>query len=91
MSGIRIEHHPDQGRLDALGVFAWPVWTKEISSFPWHYDSAETCYVVGGEVVVTPEHGAPAPIGVGDLAIFPAGMSCTWEVRAPVRKHYRFD
>jgi len=72
VSGIRIEHHPDEGRLDALGVFAWPVWT---------------CYVVEGEVVVTPEHGAPVRIGVGDLAIFPARMSCTWEVHVPVRKH----
>jgi hypothetical protein len=25
-----------------------------------------------------------------DLVTFPAGMSCTWEIRTPVRKHYTF-
>ena len=25
-----------------------------------------------------------------DLVVFDAGLSCTWEVHAPVRKHYRF-
>lgn len=23
-------------------------------------------------------------------ALFDAGLSCTWDVQAPVRKHYRF-
>jgi uncharacterized cupin superfamily protein len=26
-----------------------------------------------------------------DLVRFPAGMSCTWEVRVPVRRHYSFE
>jgi len=26
----------------------------------------------------------------GDLVEFAAGLSCQWEVRAAVRKHYRF-
>ncbi|MGH8610629.1 MAG: cupin domain-containing protein [Gammaproteobacteria bacterium] len=25
-----------------------------------------------------------------DLATFPVGLSCTWDVRKPVKKHYRF-
>jgi len=29
-------------------------------------------------------------IGTGDLVTFPKGLSCQWEVRSPVRKHYRF-
>lgn len=29
-------------------------------------------------------------MGRGDLVIFPAGMRCVWDVRVPVRKHYRF-
>ena len=28
--------------------------------------------------------------GKGDLVTFPVGMSCTWKVLKPVRKHYRF-
>lgn len=30
-------------------------------------------------------------VGKGDLAVFPRGMSCTWDVRAPLKKHYNFD
>jgi uncharacterized protein len=85
-----VEHHPDVKRLEADGVTGWPVWTKEISEFDWTYDEPETCYFLEGDVVVTPRNGDPVQIGKGDLVTFPAGMSCTWKVRKPVRKHYRF-
>jgi len=87
---IRVEHNPDSARLSALGVFDWDIWTKEVSRFPWTYDSDETCYLLDGDVIVTPDGGTPTRFGKGDLVIFPAGMSCTWDIRAPVRKHYRF-
>jgi uncharacterized cupin superfamily protein len=29
-------------------------------------------------------------MGEGDLVIFPAGLSCTWEIREDVEKHYDF-
>ncbi len=90
MGEIKIERNPSRERLDQLGVFGWPIWTKEVSTFPWTYDEAETCYFLEGEVVVTPEGGEPVTVGKGDLVTFPAGMSCTWEVRRPVRKHYTF-
>jgi uncharacterized cupin superfamily protein len=90
MSTIRIEHNPSQADLDTLGVATWGIWTKEISSFPWTYDEREMCYLLEGEVIVTPDGGAPVRIAKGDLVTFPAGMSCTWEIRQPVRKHYRF-
>lgn len=64
--------------------------TKEVSVFPWIYDEREMCYLLEGEVIVTPEGGAPVRIGKGDLVTFPAGMSCTWDIRVAVRKHYRF-
>lgn len=80
---------PGEARLQALGVRDWPVWEKEVSSFPWTYDTGETCYLLEGEVIVTPEGGEPVEIRAGDLVTFPAGMSCTWEIRRPVRKHYR--
>ena len=44
-----------------------------------------------GDVTVTPDGGKPVRFGVGDLVVFPQGMSCTWEVHKAVRKHYRFD
>jgi uncharacterized cupin superfamily protein len=90
MSVIKVEPNPSEERLGQLGVRQWPIWTKEVSRFPWSYDEPETCYFLAGDVVVTPEGGAPVKVGEGDLVTFPSGMSCTWEVRKPVRKHYRF-
>ena len=80
---------PAEERLQALGVKEWPIWTKERSTFDWVYDEAETCYVLEGEVVVTTDQGCVA-IKPGDLATFPKGLRCTWQVTQPVRKHYRF-
>jgi len=28
---------------------------------------------------------------VGDLVTFPAGLSCTWDVKKALRKHYQFS
>lgn len=91
MSGIKIERSPSVKRLRELGVTDWPIWSKEISIFPWHYDSTETCYFLEGDVTVTPEGGEPVQMGKGDLVTFPSGMDCTWEIRLPVRKHYIFE
>lgn len=91
MSNIEIEHQPDAARLESLGVNDWPIWSKEASTFPWSYDATETCFFLEGDVVVTPEGGEPVRMGKGDLVRFPAGMSCTWEIRADVKKHYTFD
>lgn len=87
---VKVEKGVTQARLHDLGVKSWPIWTKEVSTFPWSYDEPETCYFLEGDVVVTPDGGAPVRIGTGDLVTFPAGMGCTWEVIVPVRKHYRF-
>lgn len=87
---IEIEHDPSPDRLRELGVEDWPIWGTGVSRFPWTYDEQETCYVLAGEVVVTPDGGEPVTVKAGDLATFPAGMSCTWDVRRPIRKHYRF-
>lgn len=91
MNEIQVERAPSQERLDSLGVFNWPVWEKENSDFPWHYDSRETCFLLEGEVEVTPENGKTVRFGAGDLVIFPAGMDCHWRITRAVRKHYRFD
>ncbi len=90
MSEIKVEKNPQPSTLDELGVRSWPIWTKEVSTFPWSYDEPETCLFLEGEVVVTPDGGAPVSVGKGDLVTFPSGMSCTWKVLKPVRKHYRF-
>ena len=91
MGKIKIERQPDERRLSSLGVRRWPIWTKERSEFPWTYDSSETCYFLEGEVVVTADDGEQVEVGKGDLVTFPRGMSCTWKVIAPVRKHFTFE
>lgn len=88
---IQVERNPSQERLAALGVTTWPTWSKEVSIFPWSYDSTETCYLLEGEVIVTPENEEPVQVNKGDLVVFPAGMTCTWDIRRSVKKHYRFD
>ena len=90
MREIRIERAASASRIAEVGCTGWPIWTKEISVFPWTYDEAETCLFLEGDVIVTPAGGTPVRVGKGDLVTFPAGMSCTWDVKAPVRKHYRF-
>ena len=90
MGEIKVEKNPSEEKLNELGVKSWGIWTKEESEFPWTYDSTETCYILEGDVVVTPDDGEAVTIGKGDLVTFPKGMSCTWKVRKPIRKHYIF-
>ena len=87
---IKVEHNPSQEKLDQLGVSSWAIWTKEISKFPWTYSSQEQFYVLEGHVVITPDGGEPVEIHAGDFVTCPAGMSCTWQVLEPIRKHYNF-
>jgi len=91
MNEILCEHRPSPAKLEVLGVYDWPIWRKEASTFPWHYDRKETCYFLKGRVIVTPEGGEPMEFRRGALVTFPAGLSCTWEIVEPVEKHYDFD
>lgn len=79
-----------EDEIKKRGVFTWPVWTKEASRFDWHYDSVEECYLLDGEVVVEPKDGKMVSFGKGDFVTFPKGLSCVWEIKKPVRKHYNF-
>jgi uncharacterized cupin superfamily protein len=76
--------------LKKMGVFEWPIWEKEVSRFPWIYDNIEECYFLEGEVMVETEDGKTVRFGKGDFVSFPKGLSCTWNVKKPVRKHYNF-
>ncbi len=88
---IYCEHKPSPAKLDVLGVYDWPIWEKEVSEFPWSYEVQESCYILRGEFIVTPEGGTPQTFKRGDLITFPAGMRCTWKILKPVEKHYHFD
>ena len=82
---------PWWGSLGAVSTIAlWMRGSKEVSVFDWEHDATETCYVLEGEVKVTTSEGETIAFGAGDLVTFPRGLKCTWEVRKPIRKHYRF-
>lgn len=87
---IEVERAISAERKAALGVEHWPVWGKEVSRFPWVYDSSETCLLIAGEVIVRAQGLEPVHLLAGDLACFPAGLACEWEILQPLRKHYRF-
>ncbi len=87
---IMIERQASEQRLDRLGVKRWPTWGAAVSRFPWTYGEVETCYILAGEVIVSPDGGEPVTLRAGDLATFPAGMSCIWNIKQAIRKHYRF-
>ncbi len=91
MDQILVEHHASPAKLDIIGVYDWPIWEKEASTFPWTYETGETCYILEGEAEITPDNGGePVTITEGDLVIFPAGLSCTWEIIEDIVKHYQF-
>jgi uncharacterized cupin superfamily protein len=80
---------PSPAEQSSLGIKSWPIWEKEVSTFPWQYDETETCYLLEGKVRVKTATET-IEFGDGDLVTFPAGLSCTWEIIKPVRKHYKF-
>lgn len=79
-----------QEQLKKMGVFGWPIWEKEVSRFPWSYDCIEECYFLEGEVSVETKDGKSVNFGKGDFVSFPKGLSCTWNIEKPVKKHYNF-
>ena len=88
---ILLERNPAPAKLEVLGVYDWPIWRKEASSFPWTYQQQETCYVLRGRFSVTPEDGETQHFKRGDLITFPQGMKCVWDIEQDVEKHYDFQ
>lgn len=76
--------------IKRLGITNWPVWEKEESNFPWHYNDKESCYFLEGEVEVE-TGGKKIFIKKGDFVIFPKGLDCEWHIIKKVKKHYNFD
>ena len=66
-----------------------PIWECEPSEFSWQYDMTETCYLLEGKVKVITEE-EEVEFGAGDMVTFTKGLSCTWQIKEKVRKHYTF-
>jgi len=79
-----------QDEMKVLGIVLWATWSKEPSTFPWSYSEKETAYIIEGDVTVTADDGESITFGAGDLVTFNAGLSCSWHVKSPLKKHYKF-
>jgi hypothetical protein len=81
---------PRAQELEDRGVRSWPIWEKEVSRFDWTYDSTEECYLLEGRVIVETKDGETVLFGKGDFVTFPSGLSCIWDIKEPVKKHFNF-
>ena len=89
MSQITVKKLSEEQKKD-MGISSWPIWTKEVSRFDWSYDSTEECYILEGSVTVETKDGDKVSFGAGDFVTFPKGLSCVWDIKEAVRKHYNF-
>ena len=80
---------PSKAELEGLKIDQWSEWECEASTFDWTYSDKETAYLFEGKVTVKTKTGEVS-FGAGDLVVFPKGLSCTWQVKEPVRKVYKF-
>ena len=88
MSRVIIKQLPEE-EIAGRGIRKWPVWTKEVSRFSHFYDGTEECLFLEGEVVIETADG-DYTIHPGDFVVFGKGLECVWDIRKPVKKHYRF-
>ena len=75
--------------IQKRNISDWPIWTKEISRFPWTYDGDEECLILEGEVNVETDAGT-FTIKAGDFVTFKDGLKCIWDIKSDIRKHYNF-
>ncbi len=90
MKDITVDSNPSEALLKKMGVANWPIWEKEVSSFPWEFVTTETALILEGECEMTPTDGGPSTtFKAGDLVVFPLGYKGTWEVKKTLKKQYR--
>jgi uncharacterized cupin superfamily protein len=70
----------------ADGAAFTAVWDCTEGSFDWHFGCDETVHILEGEVIVTEPGQPPRTLRVGDVALFPAGLTAHWQVPRYVRK-----
>jgi len=88
MAKVRVTSLSEE-EIKNKGIRKWPVWTKEVSRFPWKYDGEEQCLFLEGEVVIETKNGNQN-LKPGDFVVFENGLECVWDIKKPVRKHYNF-
>ncbi len=71
------------------GIKRWPIWEKEISKFDWNYEDTEECLILNGEAIIETMNGK-TEIKAGDFVTFEENLKCVWDIKIPIKKHYRF-
>ena len=71
------------------GIKNWPIWECEPSNFIWNYNEREICLIIEGEANINTEAGESYFIKSGDLVEFPLGLSCEWQIKKSIKKHFR--
>ncbi|KMO38678.1 hypothetical protein VQ03_16670 [Methylobacterium tarhaniae] len=69
-------------------LFAAGIWTCEIGKFRIDFGRAEFIQILEGEVIVTDAEGSSRTYRAGDAFVTPKGFSGTWDVIAPIKKHF---
>ncbi len=75
---------------EARGILAWPVSSRDVSRYTWHYDATEICYIAEGRARIETEDGN-VEVEKGDLITLPAGLQCAWVIQERLVKHYRVE
>ncbi len=89
MATVIIEKLSEE-QITKRGLRSWPVWEKEVSRFPWTYDSEEQCLIIDGDVIIETKNGN-FRLKSGDFVTFEDGLECVWDIRSAVKKHYHFS
>ncbi|XP_047329383.1 uncharacterized protein LOC124932748 [Impatiens glandulifera] len=94
--GVKIERNPSEATLSELGVSSWPKYSSEPKKMPWSFKRKEKMYILEGKVRVSVDDGLDDgsscfEIGAGNLIEFPKGMSITWHMIEPLKKHYHLE
>lgn len=89
MSKVIIKKLNDTEKKE-MGIDSWPIWEKEVSKFSWTYSEDEQCYIIDGKFSVEAD-GENYDIVPGDFVVFKKGLSCVWNIKESVKKHYNFS
>lgn len=75
--------------INSDGSIETGIWECDAGTFRSRFANyGEMIYIVQGEMVCTPDDGAPFTLAEGDSCTFPKGWTGTWEVKRPIRKLY---
>ncbi len=63
-------------------------WEATVGVYRAVYAAYEFVHLIEGRIVITPDGGEAVTLGPGDGFVVEPGFSGTWEIQAPVKKHF---